>query len=40
VRPDRFVAWRSMGAADAPAEALAQALGKILAAPIAAIAHA
>jgi 2,4-dichlorophenol 6-monooxygenase len=40
VRPDRFVAWRSMGAADAPAEALAQALAKILAAPIAAFAHA
>ncbi len=36
VRPDRFVAWRSMGAADAPAELLAEALGKILAAPIAA----
>jgi 2,4-dichlorophenol 6-monooxygenase len=40
VRPDRFIAWRSLGAADASAEVLAQALGKILAAPIAAIAHA
>jgi len=40
VRPDRFVAWRSPGAADAPAEVLAQALGKILATPIAAVAHA
>ncbi len=40
VRPDRFVAWRSMGAADAPAELLAQALGRILATPIAAAARA
>jgi 2,4-dichlorophenol 6-monooxygenase len=40
VRPDRFVAWRSLAAADGPAEVLAQALGKILATPIAAVAHA
>jgi 2,4-dichlorophenol 6-monooxygenase len=31
VRPDRFVAWRSLGAANDPAEELAQALGQILA---------
>ncbi len=40
VRPDRFVAWRSLAASDSPAEVLAQALGKILATPIAAVAHA
>lgn len=36
VRPDRFVAWRSMGAADDPAAALTDALGRILARPLAA----
>jgi 2,4-dichlorophenol 6-monooxygenase len=35
VRPDRFVAWRSLGAADEPAAELADALGAILARPIA-----
>lgn len=34
VRPDRFVAWRSVGAADDPAGALAQALSQILARPV------
>jgi 2,4-dichlorophenol 6-monooxygenase len=31
VRPDRFVAWRSMGAAEQPAEALRSALEQVLA---------
>ncbi len=35
VRPDRFVAWRSVGAADDPAAPLADALGRILGRPIA-----
>ncbi len=34
IRPDRFVAWRSMGAHDDPAGELAQALGAILARPL------
>jgi 2,4-dichlorophenol 6-monooxygenase len=35
VRPDRFVAWRSMGAAEAPRDELAEALGKVLARAVA-----
>jgi 2,4-dichlorophenol 6-monooxygenase len=31
VRPDRFVAWRSMGAVERPAEAIRSALGQVLA---------
>lgn len=34
VRPDRHVAWRSMGAAPNPSEELAGALGRILAQPV------
>lgn len=34
VRPDRFVAWRSLGAATDPAGELAAALGAVLARPI------
>jgi 2,4-dichlorophenol 6-monooxygenase len=34
VRPDRFVAWRSLDGSGAPLEELAAALGKILAHPI------
>jgi 2,4-dichlorophenol 6-monooxygenase len=34
VRPDRFVGWRSLGAADEPVEELADALSRILARPI------
>ncbi len=34
VRPDRFIAWRSMGASASPLEDLAGALGQILARPI------
>ena len=34
VRPDRYVAWRNVGAADQPTEELAQALSQILAQPI------
>jgi len=34
VRPDRFVAWRSIGASDHPAEDLAAALQTILARPV------
>ena len=34
VRPDRFIGWRSLGAADEPARELARALGAILARPI------
>jgi 2,4-dichlorophenol 6-monooxygenase len=34
VRPDRFVAWRSLGAADDPASELAAGLGAILAQPV------
>ena len=34
VRPDRFVAWRSLGAAEDPAAELAAALGQILARPV------
>jgi 2,4-dichlorophenol 6-monooxygenase len=34
VRPDRFVAWRSLGGSEAPLEELAAALGKILARPV------
>ncbi len=33
VRPDRFVAWRSMGAGERPLQELAAALGQILARP-------
>ena len=33
VRPDRFVAWRYSGAAEAPLEELSKALGQILARP-------
>ena len=36
VRPDRFVAWRSLGASEAPLEELANALSRILARPLAA----
>ena len=36
VRPDRFVAWRRIGAGADPASALAQALSQILARPVAA----
>ncbi len=35
VRPDRFVAWRSVGPSAQPAEELAHALGRILAKPLA-----
>jgi 2,4-dichlorophenol 6-monooxygenase len=34
VRPDRFVGWRGLGAADEPVEELADALSRILARPI------
>jgi 2,4-dichlorophenol 6-monooxygenase len=34
VRPDRYVAWRSMGASDAPAQELKRALGQVLAQPV------
>ncbi len=34
VRPDRYVAWRSIGAAAAPEEELASALGRVLARPL------
>lgn len=34
VRPDRFVAWRSLGGSDDAAAALAQALAQILARPV------
>jgi 2,4-dichlorophenol 6-monooxygenase len=34
VRPDRFVAWRSLAASDAPREALAVALSQVLARPV------
>ena len=34
VRPDRYVAWRSMGSADDPAHALSAALAQVLARPI------
>jgi 2,4-dichlorophenol 6-monooxygenase len=40
VRPDRFVAWRSESAADAPVDALAGALTRILALPVDALAAA
>jgi len=40
VRPDRFIAWRSMGAGASPLDELAAALGQILATPIAATAQA
>jgi 2,4-dichlorophenol 6-monooxygenase len=36
VRPDRFVAWRSLAGSDAPLEELSDALGRLLAHPIAA----
>jgi len=35
VRPDRFVAWRSLGSMQDPRSALADALGRILASPLA-----
>ncbi len=35
VRPDRFVAWRNSGASEAPLEELSNALGQILARPVA-----
>jgi 2,4-dichlorophenol 6-monooxygenase len=35
VRPDRFVAWRSISGSEAPREELSDALGRILARPIA-----
>ena len=34
VRPDRFVGWRSAGAADDPLEELSVALNRILARPL------
>jgi 2,4-dichlorophenol 6-monooxygenase len=34
VRPDRFVGWRSTGAAENPVEELSRALGRILARPV------
>ena len=34
VRPDRFVAWRSEGAAEAPLQQLAEALSRVLARPV------
>jgi 2,4-dichlorophenol 6-monooxygenase len=34
VRPDRFVAWRSVSASDHPREDLSEALGRVLARPI------
>jgi 2,4-dichlorophenol 6-monooxygenase len=34
VRPDRFVGWRNMGAADDPVEELSSALSQILARPV------
>jgi 2,4-dichlorophenol 6-monooxygenase len=36
VRPDRFVAWRSLGASEAPLEELSHALRQVLARPVAA----
>jgi len=33
VRPDRFIAWRSVSAAEDPAEELANALTQVLAQP-------
>jgi 2,4-dichlorophenol 6-monooxygenase len=36
VRPDRFVAWRSMGSSQAPLEELSGAVGRILAQPVSA----
>jgi 2,4-dichlorophenol 6-monooxygenase len=38
VRPDRFVAWRSMGGSDRPVHELAEALTQILARPVGALA--
>jgi 2,4-dichlorophenol 6-monooxygenase len=38
VRPDRFVGWRSAGAADDPLAALSDALSRILARPVGALA--
>ncbi|HEX2467377.1 MAG TPA: FAD-dependent monooxygenase [Solirubrobacterales bacterium] len=35
VRPDRFVAWRSVSGSDTPREELSEALGQILARPVA-----
>ena len=40
VRPDRFVGWRSRGASEDPAGALADALGRILAKPVRSLATA
>ncbi len=34
VRPDRYVAWRRMGSAEDPSQALSAALGQVLARPI------
>lgn len=39
VRPDRYVAWRCVGAGGDPLEELASALGQILATPIAVVAQ-
>jgi 2,4-dichlorophenol 6-monooxygenase len=40
VRPDRFIAWRSLRASEEPAEELAIALGQVLARPVEAMAGA
>jgi 2,4-dichlorophenol 6-monooxygenase len=40
VRPDRFVAWRSINASDDPTEVLSRALSRILARPVRALAEA
>ena len=40
VRPDRFIGWRSVGAAEEPVEELGQALAQILARPVHAMAAA
>jgi 2,4-dichlorophenol 6-monooxygenase len=34
VRPDRFVAWRSIGGCDDPRAALADALSRVLSRPV------
>jgi 2,4-dichlorophenol 6-monooxygenase len=38
VRPDRFVAWRSIGASEQPRDDLADALGRVMARPVRALA--
>jgi 2,4-dichlorophenol 6-monooxygenase len=40
VRPDRFIAWRSMAGAEEPAEELSAALSQVLGRPVGSLAHA